>query len=100
VCLCLECVFVLCVFCLSRATGPFSLYFNLMIRSPPAYSKKKESVFGFLKDRMQMHFSHELVIFMLLHSLLNLQYISHKKGLITTSYSTKFVLDFTQILDQ
>jgi hypothetical protein len=43
VCLCLECVFVLCVFCLSRATGPFSLYFNLMIRSPPAYSKKKDS---------------------------------------------------------
>jgi hypothetical protein len=27
---------------LSRATGPFSLYFNLMIRSPPAYSIKKK----------------------------------------------------------
>jgi hypothetical protein len=47
-CLCRVCFvgvsvcFVLCVFCLSRASGLFFLYFNLMIRSPPAYSRKKE----------------------------------------------------------
>jgi hypothetical protein len=37
-----RCVFCKgeCVFCLSWVTCPFSLYFNLMIRNPHAYSRK------------------------------------------------------------